>query len=118
MDTVRRTCMTTMELVEICKTGRVIALASRDDEENTRYAVELCECVSRDITEDIVYFSLKRNLEEFDRAYPGVLNVVDDTPAISVENLENKIESRIKSSKVSMIVIDYLALMISHNKEN
>lgn len=71
MDTVRRTCMTTMELVEICKTGRVIALASRDDEENTRYAVELCECMSRDNIEDSVYFSLKRSLEEFERAYPG-----------------------------------------------
>ena len=118
MDTVRCTCMTTMELVEICKTGSVIALVSRDDEENTRYAVELCECVSQDNTEDIVYFSLKTNLEEFERAYPGALKVVDDTPAISVENLENKIESRIKSSKVSMIVIDYLALMIFHNKEN
>ena len=114
----RHTYMTTLELAEKCKEKKIIALTSRDDEENTRFAVELCKCISQNNTGNILYFSLKASTEKFRSNHPELKVAVDDTAAISIETLECKLKCRNQSSKVSMIVIDCLPLMTSCDHED
>lgn len=107
--------MTTIELAEVCQKGNFVALASRNDEDNTRYAVELCKYVNQINSDVILYFSLKAETKDFKRAFPEVLVEIDDSPAQSFEELEYKIKNRNCAAKVSMVVVDYLCLMTAQN---
>lgn len=89
--------MTTIELEEVCQKGNFVALVSRNDEDNTRYAAELCKDVNQIDSGVTLYFSLKEESKDFRSAFPKVLVEIDDTPAVSIEELEYKLKKQ-KSS--------------------
>ena len=62
-----------------------------------------------------MYFSLKLESKEFKSIHPELTVEVNDTPALSIDELENIVKSRNNSSKMSMIVIDHLWLMGTQN---
>ena len=62
-----------------------------------------------------MYFSLKLESKEFKSIHPELTVEVNDTPALSIDELENIVKSRNNSSKMSMIVIDYLWFMATQN---
>lgn len=105
-------CMTPIELAEVCQKKKFVVLVSRNDKENSEYAAEVCECVKQDNSNDILYFSLKLESEEFKSIHPELTVEVNDTPALSIDELENIVKSRNNSSKMSMIVIDHLGNVI------
>lgn len=107
--------MTTIELAEVCQKGNFVALVSRNDEDNTSYAVELCKDVNQINSDVILYFSLKAESKDFRSTFPGVVVEIDDTPAVSIEELEYKVKNRNRASKISMVVVDHLCLMTTHN---
>lgn len=107
--------MTTIELAEVCQKGNFVALVSRNDEDNTRYAAELCKDVNQIDSGVTLYFSLKEESKDFRSAFPKVLVEIDDTPAVSIEELEYKVKNKNRVSKISMIVVDHLCLMTTHN---
>lgn len=107
--------MTTIELAEVCQKRSFVALVSRNDEDNTRYAAELCEYVNQINSDVILYFSLKAEAKDFKRAFPKVMVEIDDTPALSFEELECKVKNRNRAAKVGMVVVDYLCLMPTQN---
>lgn len=108
-------CMTPIELAEVCQKKKFVVLVSRNDKENSEYAAEVCECVKQDNSNDILYFSLKLESEEFKSIHPELTVEVNDTPALSIDELENIVKSRNNSSKMSMIVIDHLWFMKTRN---
>lgn len=89
--------MTTIELAEVCQKGNFVALVSRNDEDNTRYAAELCKDVNQIDSGVTLYFFLKEESKDFRSAFPKVLVEIDDTPAVSIEELEYKVKKQ-KSS--------------------
>lgn len=108
-------CMTPIELAEVCQKKKFVVLVSRNDKENSEYAAEVCEYVKQNNSNDILYFSLKLESEEFKSIHPELTVEVNDTPALSIDELENIVKSRNNSSKMSMIVIDHLWLMGTQN---
>ena len=108
-------CMTPIELAEVCQKKKFVVLVSRNDKENSEYAAEVCECVKQDNSNDILYFSLKLKSDEFKSLHPELTVEVNDTPALSIDELENIVKSRNHSSKMSMLVIDDLWLMATQN---
>ena len=108
-------CMTPIELAEVCQKKKFVVLVSRNDKENSEYAAEVCEYVKQNNSNDILYFSLKLESDEFKSLHPELTVEVNDTPALSIDELENIVKSRNNSSKMSMIVIDYLWLMATQN---
>lgn len=107
---------TMMELAEACKNENFVVFASRNDEDNTKYSVKLYEYINQNNPDDILCFSLKADLKEFENMYPAFTAIVDDTQAISIEELVYIVKNRNKSSKVSMVVIDYLLLMTTRKQ--
>ena len=108
-------CMTPIELAEVCQKKKFVVLVSRNDKENSEYAAEVCEYVKQNNSNDILYFSSKLESEEFKSIHPELTVEVNDTPALSIDELENVVKSKKNSSKLSMIVIDYLWLMGTQN---
>ena len=108
-------CMTPIELAEVCQKKKFVVLLSRNDKVNSEYAAEVCEYVKQNNSNDILYFSLKLESEEFKSIHPELTVAVNDTPALSIDELENVVKSKNNSSKLSMIVIDYLWLMGTQN---
>ena len=108
-------CMTPIELAEVCQKKKFVVLVSRNDKENSEYAAEVCEYVKQNNSNDILYFSLKLESDEFKSIHPELTVEVNDTPALSIDELENIVKSRNNSSKMSMIVIDHLWLMGTQN---
>lgn len=108
-------CMTPIELAEVCQKKKFVVLVSRNDKENSEYAAEVCEYVKQNNSNDILYFSLKLESEEFKSIHPELTVEVNDTSALSIDELENIVKSRNNSSKMSMIVIDHLWLMGTQN---
>ena len=108
-------CMTPIELAEVCQKKKFVVLVSRNDKENSEYAAEVCECVKQDNSNDILYFSLKLESEEFKSIHPELTVEVNDTPALSIDEWEKIEKSRNNSSKMSMIVINDLWLMAIQN---
>ena len=53
--------------------------------------------------------------DEFKSLHPELTVEVNNTPALSIDELENIVKSRNNSSKMSMVVIDYLWLMATQN---
>ena len=107
--------MTPIELAEVCQKKKFVVLVSRNDKENSEYAAEVCEYVKQNNSNDILYFSLKLESEEFKSIHSELTVAVNDTPALSIDELENVVKSKNNSSKLSMIVIDYLWLMGTQN---
>lgn len=107
--------MTPIELAEVCQKKKFVVLVSRNDKENSEYATEVCEYVKQNNSNDILYFSLKLESKEFKSIHPELTVEVNDTPALSIDELENIVKSRNNSSKMSMIVIDHLWLMGTQN---
>lgn len=107
--------MAPIELAEVCQKEKFVVLVSRNDIENSEYAAEVCEYVKQNNSNDILYFSLKLESDEFKSIHPELTVEVNDTPALSIDELENIVKSRNNSSKMSMIVIDYLWLMATQN---
>lgn len=101
------------EVARKCKEGTVVALVSRNDEENTRCAVEICQEIRE---ETIIYFSLKEIEEEFRAKYPDLQAFVLDTVAIEVERLVEIVKEKQSMSQVKLVVIDYLLLLSSRAK--
>ncbi|GAB5615299.1 hypothetical protein JCM31739_01240 [Faecalimonas canis] len=81
--------MTTIELAEVCQNENFVALVSRNGEDNTRYAAELCEYINQINSGVILYFSLKEESKDFRSAFPEVVVEIDDTPAVSIKELES-----------------------------
>ena len=108
-------CMTPIELAEVCQKKKLVVLVSRNDKENSEYAAEVCECVKQDNSNDILYFSLKLESEEFKSIHPELTVEVNDTPALSIDELENIVKNKNNSSKMSMVIIDHLWLMGTKN---
>ena len=106
-------CMAPRELAEVCQKKKFVVLVSRNDKENSEYAAEVCEYVKQNNSNDIWYFSLKS--DEFKSLHPELTVEVNDTPALSIDELENIVKSRNNSSKMSMLVIDDLWLMATQN---
>lgn len=98
------------ELARKCKDGLMIALVGRDDEENTRCAVEICREIKEETT---IYFSLKEIEEEFRIKYPNLQAFVLDTAAIEVERLVEIVKEKQSISQIKLVVIDYLNLLSS-----
>ena len=107
--------VTPRELAEMCQKEKFVVLVSRNDKENSEYAAEVCEYVKQNNSNDILYFSLKLESDEFKSVHPELTVEVNDTPALSIDELENIVKSRNNSSKMSMIVIDYLWFMATQN---
>ena len=105
----------TRELVEVCQKKKFVVLVGRNSEENSEYAAEVCEYVKQNNSNDILYFLLKLESDEFKSLHPELTVEVNDTPALSIDKSENTVKSRNNSSKMSMIVIDYLWLMVTQN---
>lgn len=76
---------------------------------------ELCEYVNQINSDVILYFSLKAESKDFRSAFPEVVVEIDDTPAVSIEELEYKVKNRNRVSKISMVVVDHLCLMTTQN---
>ena len=108
-------CMTPIEVAEVCQKKKLVVLVSRNDKENSEYAAEVCECVKQDNSNDILYFSLKLESEEFKSIHPELTVEVNDTPALSIDELENIVKNKNNSSKMSMVIIDHLWLMGTKN---
>ena len=108
-------CMAPRELAEVCQKKKLVVLVGRNSEENSEYAAEVCEYVKQNNSNNILYFSLKLESDEFKSLHPELTVEVNDTPALSIDELENIVKSRNNSSKMSMIVIDYLWLMATQN---
>lgn len=108
-------CMAPRELAEVCQKKKFAVLVGRNSEENSEYAAEVCEYVKQNNSNNILYFSLKLESDEFKSLHPELTVEVNDTPALSINELENIVKSRNDSSKMSMIVIDYLWLMATQN---
>ena len=108
-------CMAPRELAEVCQKKKIVVLVSRNDKENSEYAAEVCEYVKQNNSNDILYFSLKLKSDEFKSLHPELTVEVNDTPALSIDELENIEKSRNNSSKMSMIVINDLWLMAIQN---
>ena len=98
------------ELAKKCKDGTMVALVGRDDEENTRCAVEICREIKEETT---IYFSLKEIEEEFRIKYPNLQALVLDTAAIEVERLVEIVKEKQSISQIKLVVIDYLFLLSS-----
>lgn len=111
----RHIYMTAAELAEVCQKKKFVVLVSRNDKENSEYAAEVCEYVKQNNSNDILYFSLKLESGEFKSVHPELTVEVNDTPALSIDELENIVKSKNNSSKMSMIVIDHLWLMATQN---
>ena len=62
--------------------------------------------VKQNNSNDILYFSLKLKSDEFKSLHPELTVEVNDTPALSIDELENIVKSRNNSFKMSMLVID------------
>ena len=109
-------CMAPRELAEVCQKKKIVVLVSRNDKENSEYAAEVCEYVKQNNSNDILYFSLKLKSDEFKSLHPELTVEVNDTPALSIDELENIEKSRNNSSKMSMIVINdlYVRNFIEH----
>ena len=107
--------MTPIEVAEVCQKKKLVVLVSRNDKENSEYAAEVCECVKQDNSNDILYFSLKLESEEFKSIHPELTVEVNDTPALSIDELENIVKNKNNSSKMSMVIIDHLWLMGTKN---
>ena len=71
--------------------------------------------VKQNNSNDILYFSLKLKSDEFKSLHPELTVEVNDTPALSIDELENIVKSRNNSSKMSILVIDDLWLMATQN---
>lgn len=97
-------CMTPIELAEICQKKKFVVLVSRNDKENSEYAAEVCEYVKQNNSNDILYFSLKLESEEFKSIHPELTVEVNDTPALSIDELENIVKNKNNTSKMSMNV--------------
>ena len=108
-------CMTPIELAEVCQKKKFVVLVSRNDKENSEYAAEVCECVKQDNSNDILYFSLKLESEEFKSIHPELTVEVNDTPALSIDELENIVKNKNNTSKMSMVSIDHLWIMGTKN---
>ena len=108
-------CMAPRALAEVCQKKKLVVLVGRNSEENSEYAAEVCEYVKQNNSNDILYFSLKLESDEFKSLHPELTVEVNDTPALSIDELENIVKSRNNSSKMSMIVIDYLWFMATQN---
>lgn len=108
-------CMTPIELAEICQKKKFVVLVSRNDKENSEYAAEVCEYVKQNNSNDILYFSLKLESEEFKSIHPELTVEVNDTPALSIDELENIVKNKNNTSKMSMVSIDYLWIMGTKN---
>ena len=108
-------CMAPRELAEVCQKKKLVVLVGRNSEENSEYAAEVCEYVKQNNSNNILYFSLKLESDEFKSLHPELTVEVNDTPALSINELENIVKSRNDSSKMSMIVIDDLWLMATQN---
>ena len=108
-------CMAPRELAEVCQKKKIVVLVSRNDKENSEYAAEVCEYVKQNNSNDILYFSLKLKSDEFKSLHPELTVEVNDTPALSIDELENIVKSRNNSSKMSILVIDDLWLMATQN---
>ena len=111
----RPICMAPRELAEVCQRKKFVVLVGRNSEENSEYATEVCEYVKQNNSNDILCFSLKLESDEFKSVHPELTVEVNDTPALSIDELENIVKSKNKSSKMSMIVIDDLWLMATQN---
>ena len=107
--------VTPRELAEVCQKKKFVVLVGRNSEENSEYAAEVCEYMKQNNSDDIWYFLLKLESDEFKSLHPELTVEVNDTPALSIDKLENTVKSRNNSSKMSMIVIDYLWLMVTQN---
>ena len=108
-------CMTPIELAEICQKKKFVVLVSRNDKENSEYAAEVCEYVKQNNSNDILYFSLKLESEEFKSIHPELTVEVNDTPALSIDELENIVKNKNNTSKMSMVSIDHLWIMGTKN---
>ena len=111
----RPICMVPRELAEVLSKEKFVVLVGRNSEENSEYAAEVCEYVKQNNSNNILYFSLKLESDEFKSLHPELTVEVNDTPALSIDELENIVKSRNNSSKMSMVVIDYLWLMATQN---
>ena len=92
--------MTPIELAEVCQKKKFVVLLSRNDKVNSEYAAEVCEYVKQNNSNDILYFSLKLESEEFKSIHPELTVAVNDTPALSIDELENVVKSKNNSSKI------------------
>lgn len=101
------------ELTAKCNGGKLIALACRDDEENTRCAIEVCKKLNDAVNERIIYFSLKETKESFMQKYPDVFAEILDTAAIEVERLMEIVDKKTSELAIGLLVIDYLMLLSS-----
>ena len=107
--------MIAAELAKVCQKKKFVVLVGRNSEEFSEYAAEVCEYMKQNNSNDILYFSLKLESDEFKSLHPELTVEVNDTPALSIDELENIVKSKNKSSKMSMIVIDDLWLMATQN---
>ena len=108
-------CMAPIELEKVCQKKKFVVLVNRNDKENSEYAAEVCEYVKQNNSNDILYFSLKLESDEFKSIHPELTVEVNDKPALSIDELENIVKSKNNSSKMSMIVIDHIWLMATQN---
>jgi len=100
------------------KESGVTCLAARPSMGKTALAIELALDAARWMEKKIVWFSLEMNEECLARRLENRAGVgaeelqnieIDDTPAVSVEGVERKLQML---QDVGLVVIDYLRLMI------
>lgn len=97
------------ELAEKCNGTNLIALAGRDEEENTAYAIKVCKCMQA--CDKIIYFSLRDDVDTFRKKNPELSVVIDDTAGLEIEELEGRIRETAEASPIGLVVIDYLQLL-------
>lgn len=108
--------MTSMRrLVQMCRKSNLVALLSRDNEENTACAVRLCKYMYEVGYGKILYFSLKDSIENFERKYPELPVKIDDTEGIDINRLEVKVCKHMLKDTLGMVVIDELVLISNYS---
>lgn len=101
------------EMSRNCKKTNIIGLLSRDDEENTTYAIELCKHMNEIGCENILYFSLKESIGNLQKKYSELPVEIDDTEGLDIEALEVRVREHMYNKSIDMIVIDYFMLISS-----
>lgn len=99
------------EFTKECAGSKLIALLGRDDEENTRYAINLCKLLHEKTKRKILCFSLRTEKEVLRKRFSALPFEVDDTAGLEMAKLEEKVRKVNKAERLSLIVIDYLPLL-------
>jgi len=95
------------------KNGELIIVTGRPGTGKTTFAMNIALKTANVQKVPVAYFSLEQNLNDLPIASSRIpeLLCIDDTPHISVSDIQDRINYLVNASKARLIIVDYLELI-------